>query len=63
MDKKRYLRIGGLDQKHKGGSLKAAFGDSEMNTDQRRSNRSKFITLSHAVTKSVTNFACESLDP
>jgi len=28
-----------------------------------RSNRSKFITLSHAATKSRTNFSCESAQP
>jgi len=28
--------------------------------DQARSNRSRFMTLSHAATKSCTNFSCES---
>src|SRR5215467_1225093 len=30
-------------------------------SDQATSNRSRFMTLSHAATKSLTNFFCESL--
>ena len=31
--------------------------------DQARSNRSRFMTLFHAATKSFTNFSCESAHP
>ncbi len=41
----------------------AAIALTGLSPSRRRSKRSAFITLFHAATKSVTNFACASTEP
>ncbi len=43
--------------------LGSGYGVDRLMRDRGRSKRSAFITLFHAATKSVTNFACASAEP